>query len=408
MNVLKYLVIHIRKRLTQIISVSIAIAQNKITFCPPYLVSFEKQFADFCSTDYALSFCNGTSAIEASLFAIGVQPGDEVIVPSCTFHSSIDPICNLGAEPVFADVDDRNFTISPEDVQRKITTRTKAIIVVHVFGIPAAMRELIRIAHASGIAVIEDVSHGHGAMADGRMCGSLGRIGAFSLQGAKAIAAGEGGMTVTRKRADYLRMSLWGHFNRHGAQFSEINGEEFEATGLGYKRRMAPLGALLAKADLAEIHRVNRIMNGTASKLDDALATIPGVLTPRLPEGSRKGGFYCGYAFSVGTSAVRADAVIRRLRSIGIDAQGYPFARHHTLAIYRDPGLRNRVRRNVGPGPAGRPTASAPLVLRNTEQLESSLVLIPRRYLVLLSNSRIRKLAAALEDELSSAPTASA
>ena len=289
MNVLRFLAILVRKRIKQIVSVSVAIVANQTSFFPPFLVRFERQFADFCKTEYALSFCNGTSAIEAALFAIGVQAGDEVIVPSCTFHSSIDPICNLGAQPVFADVDRRNFTICPRDVQRKLTTRTKAIIVVHLFGIPADMKAIGEIADAAHVDVIEDVSHAHGATADGQVCGSLGRVGAFSLQGAKAVAAGEGGICVTHNRADYLRMSFWGHFNRNGNAFAEINCEAFEQTGLGFKRRMAPLSALLAKADLDGIHAVNDIMNQTAAKLDAALAGIDGVLIPRLPEGSRNG-----------------------------------------------------------------------------------------------------------------------
>ena len=398
MNVLRFLAILVRKRIKQIVSVSVAIVANQTSFFPPFLVRFERQFADFCKTEYALSFCNGTSAIEAALFAIGVQAGDEVIVPSCTFHSSIDPICNLGAQPVFADVDRRNFTICPRDVQRKLTTRTKAIIVVHLFGIPADMKAIGEIADAAHVDVIEDVSHAHGATADGQVCGSLGRVGAFSLQGAKAVAAGEGGICVTHNRADYLRMSFWGHFNRNGHAFAEINCEAFEQTGLGFKRRMAPLSALLAKADLDGIHAVNDIMNQTAAKLDAALAGIDGVLIPRLPEGSRKGGFYCGYAFSVGGAAADAQTVIRRLRAVGVDAAGYPFARHHELAIYNDLRFRNGIVMNRTDQATATSTPVSGVTLENTEQLEADLVLIPRRYLVTLSDSRIKNIAAVLAE----------
>src|SRR5262245_6357304 len=135
-----YTVLFYKKRLKQLISVSRAILKNQITFYPDYLLRFEAQFGKFTGKNYALSFCNGTSAIEAALYAVGIGPGDEVIVPSCTFHASIDPICNFGAQPVFADVDAHTFTICADDIRRKITDRTKAIVVVHLFGIPADMK----------------------------------------------------------------------------------------------------------------------------------------------------------------------------------------------------------------------------------------------------------------------------
>ena len=340
MKLLMFSIILLRKTLKQISAVSLAILTSKTSFFPDFLIRFEEQFAQFCGTDYALSFCNGTSAIEAALFALGVGPGDEVIVPSLTFHASIDPICNVGAQPIFADVDRQNLTICPKDIEDKISEKTKAIIVVHIFGIPANMKAIQEIASANEVDIIEDASHAHGAMAEGKMCGSLGRIGVFSLQGAKAVAAGEGGMSVTQNKKDFLAMSLWGHFGRHGTEFSEINCQDFKHTGLGFKRRMAPLGALLAQADLDEVHKVNKIMNQTAKRLDQALTGVKGLLRPQLPTGSQQGGFFGGYAFSV--NGVASD-VIARLRSLGIHAKAYPFARHHQLAIYNDLDYRQRL-----------------------------------------------------------------
>ena len=232
------------------IRVSQALANNEISLYPSFVEAFEQRYAAWLGQRYGLSFCNGTSAIEATLFAANVQPGDEVIVPSCTFHASIDPILNTGAIPVFVDVEETSLTIDPVEVAKKLTPKTKAVIAVHVWGIPVDVKRLRHVLAGKSVALIEDVSHAHGASYDGRPCGAWGDFGVFSLQGSKAIAAGEGGIVVTDSWESYIRMSAWGHFNRHSQHFAVIGLEAFEATGVGYKRRMAPLGTILADVDL--------------------------------------------------------------------------------------------------------------------------------------------------------------
>lgn len=404
MNLLKYLIILSRKKLRQIFSVSFAISTNQMSIFPGFIDKFEKKFADFCGQDFSLSFCNGTSSIEASLFAIGLQPGDEVIVPSCTFHASIDPICNLGAQPIFADVDSQNFTICPEDIRKKISAKTKAIVVVHIFGIPANMQEIKKIAEEFKLDIIEDGSHAHGAIANGQICGSIGRIGAFSLHGGKAVAAGEGGIAVTRNKNDYLKMSLFGHFTLNQKEFSDIHLKEFEHTGLGHKRRIAPLSACLAKIDLDEILKTNEIMRQTSDRLDTAFSQIDGVLFPRLPKDSQKGGFFLGYAFSLSGCVVNVDFIVERFQSIGIQLTRYPFVMHHKLAIYNDVDFRKALLKFTLSGVGNRPTPSekaSGVILKNTEQLETNLLLIPRRYLITLSPSKIQKMTSILREEIS-------
>ena len=250
------------------------------------------------------------------------------------------------------------------------------------------MKEIEQIAQDCGVSIVEDCSHAHGAVANGRTVGSIGRIGSFSLQGAKAIAAGEGGIAVTSNKSDFLRMSAWGHFDRHRDDFAEFGLSEFQRVGFGNKRRMAPLSALMAQADLDEIHRLNAIMNKTASRLDQALSGISGVTLPQLPFESRRGGFYCGYAFS----AANASNVIARLKTIGIHASGYPFPLHHQMPVYTDLLFRQRAIDG-----AESAASSSPSSLPNTEALSENLVLIARRHLVTLSNAKIKKIARLLE-----------
>ncbi|MBE9111683.1 aminotransferase class I/II-fold pyridoxal phosphate-dependent enzyme, partial [Nodosilinea sp. LEGE 07298] len=180
------------RRTRQTARVARAIWRGDISRYPPFVAAFEQRYARWVGRSYGLSLCNGTSAIEAALFAAQVGPGDEVIVPSCTFHASIDPILNAGAVPVFADVEEKSWTLNPMAVQANITPRTKAVIVVHLWGIPAAMGPLMAVLEGHNIALIEDVSHAHGARWGDRACGAFGRFGVFSLQGSKPVAAGEG------------------------------------------------------------------------------------------------------------------------------------------------------------------------------------------------------------------------
>lgn len=217
----------------KIIRISQALARRQISRYPLFVEQFEQRYADSVGRQYGLSFCNGTSAIEAALFAANIGPGDEVIVPSCTFHASIDPILNVGATPVFADVEEKTFTINPTEVAQKLTDQTRAVIAVHVWGIPANMEQLRQVLEGRPITLIEDVSHAHGARWGDRPCGAWGDFGVFSLQGSKPVAAGEGGMVVTDSWAHYIRMSAWGHFDRHAEHFAAAGLEAFGSTGLG-------------------------------------------------------------------------------------------------------------------------------------------------------------------------------
>src|SRR5687767_10854541 len=153
---------------------------------------FEQEFAAFVGAQYAVAVCNGTASIHSALFAAGVRAGDEVIVPSYTWHASITPILHCGGTPVFCEVDPDTYCADPADVERRITPSTKAILVTHVLGNPADMDGIMAVARPRGIKVIEDASHAHGGSFGGRLVGALGDIGCFSLQNSKAMSAVEG------------------------------------------------------------------------------------------------------------------------------------------------------------------------------------------------------------------------
>ncbi len=391
MSLLPYISIMSRIRLKQVYGASKAILQNRISRYPESVTSLENRFATFTGTKHAISFCNGTSGIEAALYAADIGVNDEVIVPSCTFHSSIDPIVNAGARPVFADIDPASFTIDVSDVSRKITDRTRAIIVVHLFGTPANMEGLKALTAGRNIVIIEDTSHAHGAVYQGKICGSMGDFGVFSLQGDKAIAGGEGGIVVTNDRKSWIKMSMWGHFDRHANLFGELDCEDFRWTGIGYKRRMAPISAIIAAADFDFINQKNALFRKNTEILDAELSGIDGISISGCYPGSVKGGLFSGYPISINKGENAVVKVLDALKKAGITAYSWPYATHHKLHIYTNPEC--RVMKARSSHIPAYDQASYP-VLPVTEHLNANGILLSKKYTCTLnadSRAKIRK-----------------
>lgn len=372
----------------KVVRVNQALVRKEISRYPYFLEAFERRYAAWIGRQFGLSFCNGTSAIEAALFAANVQPGDEVIVPACTFHASITPILNVGAIPVFADVDAHSLTLDPAEVVAKLTPKTKAVIVVHIWGMPANLKAIRQAIADRDIVLIEDVSHAHGASYDGQPCGAWGDFGVFSLQGSKTVAAGEGGIVVTDSWEHYIRMSAWGHFSRHGQHFASVGLGEFAPTGIGYKRRMAPLGALLADVDLNYLATFNQIKRRHVAMLDQELGDLDGIALVHPPELARRGSFYQGYPIRIVAPGVTANEVIAALAQVGIQASPYPFALHHRLPVYTDAAFRHALLTQQAP-PS--PPATFP-ALPVTESLQSQLLLLSPNYLLELDRRTLRQL----------------
>ncbi|MCD6361444.1 MAG: aminotransferase class I/II-fold pyridoxal phosphate-dependent enzyme [Armatimonadetes bacterium] len=174
--------------------------------------AFEQEFAQWQGTKYALGFSTGTAALQAAMFGCHVGVGDEIICPSLTYWASCLQVYALGGTVVFAEVDPDTLCIDPNDIEHRITDRTKAIMVVHYLGHPADMDPIMEIAEKHDIKVIEDVSHAQGALYKGRMLGTIGHVGAMSLMSGKSLAVGEAGMLVTDDLEIYERGIALGHY----------------------------------------------------------------------------------------------------------------------------------------------------------------------------------------------------
>jgi dTDP-4-amino-4,6-dideoxygalactose transaminase len=221
---------------------------------------------------HALAHCNGSAALLAAFSAIELEPGDEVLVPSATHWASVVPMLWIGAIPVFCESELDRMGIDPADAERKITPRTRAIVVVHLWGMPSRMTELLQLAAKHDLKIIEDASHAPGAFWRDRACGTLGDVSVFSLQTSKLVPAGEGGMLLTNSDEIYERAICLGDVMR----ILELNSpaQRFAATSFGLKTRMAPLSAAVARVQLKHLDTRNEQRNQNLKYLSDELEKL--------------------------------------------------------------------------------------------------------------------------------------
>ena len=258
-------------------------------------IEFQNRFAAWQGCKYALAFTNGTMSIAAALYALGIGAGDEVICPTKTYWGSATPLLYLGASPVFCNINDR-LSMDPDDIERCIGPRTKAIMVVHYFGYPADMDAIMAIAKKHGLKVIEDVSHAHGALYKGKKVGTFGDVAAMSMMSTKAFAAGELGMLVTDKKEIYERALSYGHYERNSEKFiddPEILQYAHIALG-GVKGRANQLSVTLAMGQLSHfderIAEIDKAMNYFCDGIEGMRGLHP--IRPEKGSGSTMGGWY--------------------------------------------------------------------------------------------------------------------
>jgi len=281
---------------------------------------FESGFKALTGTRYALTMNCGTSTLHSAYFAVGVGPGDEVLVPTYTWHATITPVIHCAATPVFCDIHPDTLTIDPDDIERKITDRTKVISIVHVWGNVCDMDRILDIARRHDLIVIEDCSHAHGAKWQGRPVGSMGAIGCFSCQGAKPVSGGELGVAVTDDPELYDRMILLAHFGR-----DRIGGNEairnIGDMSLGAKYRPQAWAVAMGNEDLKRLSLLNQKRTRHYEMLNDGLRECPGFeLIEPLPGAQRAG--YLEFKFRLSRAILE---IAPRERIVeAIEAEGVP------------------------------------------------------------------------------------
>jgi len=234
---------------------------------------FERSFAEYVGTKYAVAVSNGTAALHVALISMGIGPGDEVIVPSYTFYATVSSVILSGAKPVFVDVDLRTGTMDPRDLSSKITDRTKAIIPVHIHGHPADMDSIREAIGSREIYVLEDSAQAHGAMYKGKKVGSLGEAAVFSFYPTKNMTTGEGGIITTDD--EYI-------YNRARAIRDQGQTSKYEHHYIGFNYRMTDINAAIGIVQLRKLEHFNKRRKEIASIYTEELSGI--VDTPFIAE----------------------------------------------------------------------------------------------------------------------------
>ena len=243
---------------------------------------FEREFAAYCGTKYALAVSSGTAALRVALAALGVSPGDEVITQGFTFVATWEAILDAGAIPVFAEIDD-TLCLDPDDLVNKITPRTKAIIPVHMCGSQARVNEIMDVATTHGIPVIEDTAQSCGGKLNGKALGSFGSMGTFSFDSVKTMTTGEGGMIITDDPDLYIKAS---EYHDHGHDHNPDVGRGLEKRRfIGFNYRMMELQGALGLAQLRKLDNIILARQKENKKrLKEALSKIDQITFRNIPD----------------------------------------------------------------------------------------------------------------------------
>jgi len=297
----------------------------------PFVKQFEEQFADRVGREYGVAVSNGTAALDASVEALGIEKGDEVILPAFTIISCIGQIVRAGAKPVLVDSDPVTWNMDVSQIESKITTRTKAIMVVHIYGLPVDMNPVLELAKRYNLKIIEDAAQMHGQTYCGKPCGSFGDISTFSFYPNKHITTGEGGMIVTNDEqlSDDCK-SL--------RNLCFQSSKRFVHDRLGWNFRMTNMQAALGLAQLEQLGDFIQRKRRMGQRYNDLLSVISGVQLP-LAQAAYADNIY--WVFGIVLDDDRGEAasdVMARLGSMGIGTRPF-FCPMHMQPVLQQMGL---------------------------------------------------------------------
>lgn len=290
----------------------------------PAVHEFEEEFCKRLAQPFGVAMNSGTSALHLGLLALGVGPGDEIIVPSFSFAATANAVALTGATPVFCDVEEDFFTLDARLVRQLITPRTKGLIPVHLYGQMADMCELNSIAQENGLFVFEDAAQAHGATLDSIPAGAWGDLSAFSFYPTKNMTTGEGGMLVTSSKNVFEKARL---LRNQGME------RRYENIMVGFNNRMTEISASIGLVQLRRLDGLNKKRVNNARLLSDLLGGVPGLSVPKIRAGAT-------HVFHQYTLRIRhgRDTVQKELRKCGIESAVYYPKPIHKLDSFANPG----------------------------------------------------------------------
>ena len=311
---------------------------------------FELEFAQFCNTKHAISLANGTLALDLALKALDIKPGDEVIVTSRTFIASVSAIVNIGATPIFSDVDLDSQNITLQSIRNQITKKTKAILCVHLAGWPCDMDEMMGIANEFDLYVIEDCAQAHGAKYKGKSVGSIGHIGCWSFCQDKIMTTGgEGGMVTTNDESLWRKM--WA-YKDHGKSYEAVYEREHpkgfqwlhESFGMNY--RMTEIQAAIGRIQIKKMPDWHSKRINNANKIWNSARQCKGLRVPGIPDYIEHAAYKCYVFIKEGQlkSGWNRDKIIDEIRGLGVPCRSGSCSEVYLEKAFDSTGFRPKER----------------------------------------------------------------
>lgn len=287
----------------------IAVLDSGMLAAGEQVIEFESRFAEYTGVKYGIATSSGTTSLHAALACIGIERGDKVITTPFTFIASANSILYCGAKPIFVDINPRTFNIDPESLEDALekNDKVKAILVVHLFGLPCDMESIIQIAREHDVMIVEDCAQAHGAAINGRKVGSFGNASAFSFYPTKNMTTGEGGMVLTDDEETMERCRKLINHGRTGRYFHDT---------LGYNYRMTNIAAAIGLAQLSKLDRLNNRRIANARYLSEHLSSLDWLEVPFVPEGF----LHVFHQYTIKTEPLKRDMLIERLKAQDIDS----------------------------------------------------------------------------------------
>lgn len=313
------------------------------------LAELETKWRDYNQVPFAKTHMNGTSALTSMFFALDLPPGSEILTPSYTFFGAILPMRLFGYVPVFVDINPRTATFDVEHAKRVITPKTRAMIVMHSWGLPCEMDQVCDFAKERGISVLEDCAHAHGASMQGKKVGCWGRMGEYSFQASKPLPGIEGGMGVYQNRDDFERATAFGHYEACGTYIpgsptspgtlSENSSyRKYSGTGLGMKLRMHPLAAVLIAKQMETLDQRNALITRQIRQINDRICQLPGLSEPVCRKDQQRVYYDRNLLFLDEKKAgMSVQTIVKAVGAEGVSiAEGW-YPENHKFAVYSEP-----------------------------------------------------------------------
>ncbi len=298
---------------------------------------FEKEWREYLNVPFVKAHMNGSSALTSMYFALDLPAGSEIMVPSYTFFATCLAMRFFQYVPIFIDIDPKTACFDLDDARRKLTPRTRALCVMHSWGLPCEMDHISAFAKEKGLVVLEDAAHAHGASMQGKKMGAWGEMGIFSFQASKPLPSVEGGMGMYQTREYFERAAALGHYEDPVKFPADSPVRKYEGTGFGQKYRMHPFAAAVARQQLRgldernlQVEKINRLIN-------DRLTQLPGLFEPRCRKDQHRVYYYANMLLlDEAKAGFKRGQLLAALKAEGVKASMWDYPEQHKLYIYSE------------------------------------------------------------------------